>query len=293
MLTCCLATVVALLSAPPTTAPSRLDGLYYLQVQPAPACELLVSVNREVAVRLQGTGSGACDVTNYVVNGTNALKLAAEGSTGEVSVTLVRARSLQDSQPTELATLTLTLTAEKPKQESERRFEAAVPFTWFWQDGAKVGELSERDKKDVYAELQRTTDALAAGDWHKASALRTPWLSEEAARRIPREWIAGAALEKYIEQERELFARIRSARLAPLAELRFLVGERLVRVETRAARGPWDPPEANVILAELAPERDAKGPPLTLGDKAVYLTKVGSHWHVLTNNWMAALIKRP
>jgi len=293
MLTCCLATVVALLSAPPTAAPSKLDGLYYLQVQAAPTCELIVSVNREVAVRLQGTGSGVLDVTNYVVNGTNALKLAAEGSTGEVAVTLIRARNLQDSQPTELATLTLTLTAEKPKQEQEWSFDATVPFAWFWQDGAKIGELSESDKKDIYAELQRATDALAAGDWRKGAALRTPGLSEEAAKRIPREWIAGAALEKYAAQERELFARVRSARLAPLPELRFLVGERLVRVETRAARGLWDPPEANVILAELAPERDAKGPQLTLGDRVVYLTKVGSRWHVLTNNWSAALIKRP
>lgn len=156
-----------------------------------------------------------------------------------------------------------------------------------------VTNLTDSDKAEVYAALQNQADILRNHDWPGYVASRVHWLCESARDAIPRAWYSSAEMRRLAIQEKGGFGRIRAVRVALADDLRFLVGSRLIRVETKAYRGGLlDEPTANVILAETAPaEREPRHERrLTYGDQYVYVAKFGDTWKVFAANYLAMFL---
>jgi len=72
---------------------------------------------------------------------------------------------------------------EVPYQERQRllekqesfRFEAAVPVQWIWEDGDRVEELTEVDRKSILAVLSSLGDAYRERDWAAITSLCVTW----------------------------------------------------------------------------------------------------------------------
>lgn len=151
----------------------------YAFVRETPAWNPEVWVNGQPVLRFEGNASGIWDITQFVTDGENEVRIDAVRNPvdvfgpkhrGECSLKLMRYKRIRDAQ-TELASLKEPRGSDRNELTLTHRLTASVPLRWRWQDADDLVELSQSDRDAMIDVFHRFAEAYKAFDADAICAL--------------------------------------------------------------------------------------------------------------------------
>lgn len=187
------------------------------------------------------------DVTQYVVDGTNSVRVTSAEDPNANRVEIALSRWYEDDTNAE-PIATLTAGGAEPNIAT-CTFEATVPVRWTWQDAEDLADLSPDDEAAILLGLQAFADLAAKGDFAACRRHQHPWLSADPPRGLLAEnriW----QMKELAERERQFIKGLTQATVCPREEVDFYAGTRVVRLRSKARetglmhlKGTGSPPE--------------------------------------------------
>jgi hypothetical protein len=266
-----------------------------------PLWESVVWINGQPARRFEGTSSGLWDITQFVIQGENTIRVEATWNPRPPLGSQLRAPCnlklvgviLGEQRPsyTELKNLTAEGDDAGDTIKSQHIFSATVPLRWIWQDADELGELSPADKSQVLALYEKLAASYRAKDLVAASALLDCWWIGE------RPTIAGnTTSHRGRAESSENHARaISQAEIVTLPQqhLTFSTGSRIVMLFCPGTEEGFGGPQPRALIAARQVEEvGTNHPGKTMREVMVnpiadvlYFVRVAGTWRVLTGAW--------
>lgn len=259
-------------------------------------------INKEAAFQ-DGAVSGEWNVTQFVVNGKNSVRIVARrdldyrGSVSRVEHRLVRRTPSAGgtSQRFEvLCELNETVLQGRERFETSCEFEAEVPVRWSWQDVDRVERLTAADRKQIGKLIDALADAYRSQDPSKPHSLTTRWLCDDdtdACGTTVRTYRAGMEART----RKAMGAPHFTVTVLPEADRCMLVGEKVTVVYARqdaslaeaASLEELRQREKHVVYSGYPQDRSSSAAqrPWNIAHERLFFVRRDGVWHILLADW--------
>jgi hypothetical protein len=266
--------------------PYRIQAVYKLSYVTWGDSLYHLYVNDEPLGSVGGDSSGWVDITAFVVDGTNRLRVVAVRHAGvEHAPAHIRVLSCPPAPSVGILFEIDLASPDLGHKELERQFTASVGHRWLWQDAQALTGLTTADKEQMHSLLTQYGDALRDHDLARVEALFERWVLGSRPITVSAE--DDALLRQSSEAMEQLVTGAANVRVAPADDILFIAGKHLVRAQCRRQ------PVSDRIGGPFLIEAEHEGSPVSVApfeesritESFRYFVKVDGTWRMLAFNW--------
>ena len=233
-----------------------------------------LTINHQPAYTVEGW-SAIADVTHFVVDGKNMVRIEAERMQHGLPETFRKcdirfvsmpAGASGPAQPKTIGGIYDDGSSNKARLEGTFEFKASVPARWTWQDADDIGQLTDADKQEILAVVSQVAAAYRRKDWKAVRSMPLGmWPGGQGTGLGPGPPDAEARAEKFFKK---IFAHPDyTVEVAAAEDIRFAAGSKLVQISA----GP------DAIIHVGRPKSAGQG--VSTGPSRMSFVKKGGVWH--------------